>query len=332
MPTPVIHGRAPWIHRRWIRWAFLTLVIMTMSSLAVGQTVALEEQPLLGSTLDAELLRDLPTSNSPLTVLETIHAETIGDRFLAGGLNAATAPRFGAFLNSWTQTQFRIGDITVTDPRAGGTPLVLPILPFWERVHTLTGAMGVDENAPALSMRLEPQRPGTKWVRTIEGSLSIPPFVSEGTSPVPAVDRVRHWQDGTALVSGPVTDRLGLVAAGSWRGLSHVEAPPVGATSDRVGSGFAHLVFAATPRDEVRALGWAQRVTTAAVTDAAVHVQSTWERRDPMQLAWRVFGGFTQRTRTTPHTSTLVLDSLASDPVSDVFDTGAGTEIGRAHV
>ena len=87
-------------------------------------------------------------ANNPFSVLETLQPETIGNLFAAGGLNAATAPKVGGFLNSWTQTQFRIGDITVTDPRAGGTPLVLPALPFWERITTATAAMGVDDNAP----------------------------------------------------------------------------------------------------------------------------------------------------------------------------------------
>jgi hypothetical protein len=320
-----VYRRRTLIPRPWIAWGFLAPAIMTLSSSATGQTSSLPEQPLLGSTLNADLLRDLPTSSSPFAVLEAIQPEAIGSRVSSGGLNAAPAPRFGAFLNSWTQTQFRIGDIAITDPGAGGTPLLLPLLPFWERITTVTGAMGVEDNASALSMTLEPRRPGTSWFRAIEGSRSGPSLVSGGTSPVPAVDRAREWQDGNVLISGPVTDRLGLVAAGSWRGLSHVAAPGVNATGDRVASGVAHLVFTAGARDEVRALGWAQRVTTAAVTDTAVHVQSTWERRDPTQLAWRVFGGYTERSRTAPAASTMVVDSVVSDPVSDLIDVGAGT-------
>ena len=101
----------------------------------------------------------------------------------------------------------------------------MPTLSWWERVTAVIGASGVDDNAAALTMTLEPKRPTAKWFRAIEGSLSAPAFVAQATGPVPVVDRVRDWQDGSALVSGPVTDRLGLVAAGSWRRLSHVEAP-----------------------------------------------------------------------------------------------------------
>jgi hypothetical protein len=307
--------------------AMLALALMAVPGSAGGQTAALPEQPVLGSTLTADFVRDLPTSNSPFAVLETLQPETIGNRFTAGGLNAATAPEFGAFLNSWTQTQFRIGDITITDPDAGGRPLLLPTTRFWERITTATGAMTGDDNASALSMTLEPQRPGTRWFRTIDGMISSPALVADGIGLVPAVDRVRQWQDVSILVSGPVTDRLGLVATGSWRGLSHVAAPNTIATNERVASGSAHLVFAASPRDEVRAIGWGQRAARSTSTDTGLHVQSTWERRDPRQLGWRVFGGYTQRTRTAPvaSTSALFVDSVTSDPVSDLIDTGAGT-------
>jgi hypothetical protein len=308
-----------------LKAALLAVAMMTGPASAAGQTTSLPAQPLLGSTLDAGLLRDLPIANNPLSVLETVQPETIGSLFAAGGLNPGTAPKVGGFLNSWTQTQFRIGDITITDPRAGGTPLVLPALPFWERITTSTGAMGVDDNAPAVSMTIEPPRPGAKWFGAAEGLISGAALVSEGASPVPAVDRVRQGQDGSILISGPLTNRLGIAAAGSWRGLSHVAASGATAARDRVASGLAHLVFAATPRDEVRAFGWGQRVTTPGATDNALHLQSTWERRDPAKLTWRVFGGYTQRTRATPATPTLVVDSLLTDPVSDLIDMGAGT-------
>jgi len=147
-------------------------------------------RPPLTSTLDLDLLRDLPTANTPLSAIETIQPEAIGDRFTAGGLNVASAPRFGAFLNSWTQTQFRIGDISIVDPRSGGTPLLLPSLSLWERMTVGAAAMSVEEGAPALSTMFEPQRPGTKWLRTIEGSLSASGLVSGTIGAVPTIDRV----------------------------------------------------------------------------------------------------------------------------------------------
>ena len=298
--------------------------MMTSASPAAGQTALLPEQPLLGSTFTAVQLRDLPLANNVFAVPETIQLETIADLFSAGGLNVATAPKIGGLLNSWTQTQYRIGDVSITDPRAGGTPLMLPVISSWQRITAATGAMGIEDNASGLSMTLEPPRPGGKWMRTFEGALSGTALVTRGTGAIPAIDRTSQWQDGNVLVSGPVTDRLGIAAAGSWRNLSHIAAPGLSATTDSVASGLAHLVFAATSRDELRAIGWAQQITTPALTDSAIHAQATWERRDPA-LSWRVFGGYTGRTRTSSLTPTLVVDSLLTDPISDLVDTGAGT-------
>jgi hypothetical protein len=281
------------------------------------------EQPLLGSTLTADFLRDLPTGNTPFAVPETIQVDTIADLFSAGGLNVATAPKVGGLLNSWTQTQYRVGDVAITDPRAGGTPLLVPFLPLWSRITIATGAMGPDDNASGVSIALEPPRPGAAWSRTIDVMASGSPLVSGTDGAVPPIDRVNGWFDGTAIVSGPLTDRLGIVAAGSWRHLSHVPAPGAIATTDGVASGFAHLVFAATPRDEIRALAWAQQATTAARTDAAVHLQGTWERHDPASWSWRLFGGYTSRDRTMTSPDTIVVDSLDTDPISDLQDAGS---------
>src|SRR3954469_11660496 len=311
---------------RFYRGGCAAVAIITLVAAAAAAQPPAVEQPLLGSVLTADFLSALPTGANAFTVPETIQLETVSDLFSAGGLNVATAPHVGGLLNSWTQTQYRVGDVTITDPRAGGTPLLLPFLPLWSRVSIATGAMGVDDNAPAVSIALEPPRPGTTWTRTIDGSLSFPRFVALGDGGVPPVDRVDYWQNGTAIVSGPLTPTLGIVAAGSWRHLSHVSSGTPGtATSDYEASGFAHVVLAATPRDEVRALGWLQQAATATRTDTALHLQGTWERREPASWSWKLFGGYTARGRTETATpSSLVIDSLDTDPVSDLVETGIG--------
>src|SRR5205823_8577241 len=100
---------------------------------------------------------------------------------------------------------------------------------------------------------------GPTWLRSAEGSLSGAALASRVSGAVSAMDRVEQWQDANLLVSGPVSDRVGLADAGSWRNLSHVAAMAAAASTDRVASGFAHVVFAATDRDDFRALAWVQR-------------------------------------------------------------------------
>ena len=133
---------------RFSRGVCAAAVILLVAATARAQPPSVPEQPLLGSTFAAGVLRDLPTGNNVFAVAETIQLEAISDLFTAGGLNVARAPKAGALLNSWTQTQYRIGDVSITDPRAGGTPLMLPFLPLWDRVTVATGAMGPDDSTP----------------------------------------------------------------------------------------------------------------------------------------------------------------------------------------
>ena len=95
--------------------AAAAFALLTESSVS-GQSTTVPEQPRLGSALTGDMLRQLPASGNPFSVLDAMQTEAISDRFLAGGLNSATPPRAGGFLNSWTQTQIRFGDITITDP------------------------------------------------------------------------------------------------------------------------------------------------------------------------------------------------------------------------
>src|SRR3954469_11925449 len=239
-----------------LRFYTAGVMLAMTATVASAQPPAPIEQPLLGSILTAARLRDLRTGESIFAIPETIQLETVSDLFSAGGLNVATAPKIGGLLNSWTQTQYRIGDVAITDPHRGGTPLLLPPLSLWSHVAIATGAMGVDDNAPGVSITLEPPRPSASWTRTIDGWLSAPSLVAVPSGAVPAIDRVDTWLNGSVVVSGPVTDRLGVVAAGSFRNLSPVPAARSTTTTDRVASGFAHLVFAVTPRDELRGIAY----------------------------------------------------------------------------
>jgi hypothetical protein len=310
-----------------VRFCLAAAAFALAANTAVSaQAVAMPEQPILGSALTAEMLRELPATGNPFAVLDAMQTEAISDRFVAGGLNSATPPRAGGLLNSWTQTQIRFGDITITDPRTGGTPLLVPLLPLFSKLDVGVGALGIDESASAVSMNLEPVEPGTHWVRSFEGAVSGGFLTSGAHQKIPAIDRVDHFADGSFAMSGPVSPRVGLAAAGSWRNLSHVAATPGASAGDSIGSGFVHAAFAATPDDAVRAIGWLQRVSTPGFDDRGVHLQAAWERNGADRLRWRAYAGYTARTRTAePLASSITVDSLWSDPISDLFDTGAGT-------
>src|SRR4029079_10357413 len=125
--------RAAWALAR-CYLAAAAFALITEASLS-GQSITTPEQPLLGSALSGDMLRELPASGNPFSVFDAMQTEAIADRFVAGGLNSAAPPRAGGFLNSWTQTQIRFGDITITDPRTGGTPLLVPLLPIFSKMQ-----------------------------------------------------------------------------------------------------------------------------------------------------------------------------------------------------
>ena len=192
-PKGLRYVRAPHVVAQTFRSA---RVRRRLRGTARAQTpVPVSEQPLLGSTLTADFLSDLPTGDNAFAVPETIQLETVSDLFSAGGLNVAAAPHVGGLLNSWTQTQYRVGDVTITDPRAGGTPLLLPFLPLWSRVTIATGAMGVDDNASGVSIDARTAAAGRDVDAHDRRFAVVPALVAIGDGGVPpAVDRVDNWQ------------------------------------------------------------------------------------------------------------------------------------------
>ena len=308
---------------------------MTLSAASVSGQSPLPSQPLLGTTITADVLRELPAAGNPFTVLDAMQTEAISDRFVAAGLNAATPPRVGGLLNSWTQTQIRFGDVAITDARTGGVPLMLPLAPFFSRVSVLTGALGVDDNASALSMTIEPLAAGTSatsWHTVVAGAASGGALVAGGNGIAPLVDRVDRFGDGSVAISGPLGPRAGFAVAGSIQSLSHTAEQSSGpvaqgfSPADRITSGIAHLSFAPTNANSARAIGWIQRVTTAQFEDTGIHTQGAWEHDSADRARWRLFAGYTERKRTTaPVSRSIVVDSLTSDPISNLFNSGEGT-------
>ena len=119
----------------------------------------------------------------------------------------------------------------------GGVPMLMPLVPQLSRMTTITGAMSIDDRAPGLSVTLDPARPGRAWVREIEGWTSGSGFVAGGDGSIPPIDQVKALGEGTAFFSGPIGERAGLVATGTWRGLSHVAASSSpSSTGDHAGS------------------------------------------------------------------------------------------------
>ena len=314
----------------------------------------------LGSVLTAETLADLPLGNNVYSLLETTQAELIADRFNSAGLNTGEGARIGGFLGSWTQTLFRIGDVDITDPSGSGSPLLFPELLFWRSVDVATGLMPADLNASGLATTLTPRMPMSHWTTIAQGFGSGGSLASSTPSgAVPPVARLNDWSHASVLVSGPLTrnpipadvqkltdvqlpNRVGLALGGTWTRASKFVRELMPSSQSDLASGFAHLVYAPSLLNEWRTLGWVQgtevplesrRVFPAdnATKDQSVHLQSTWEHREPAGLNWRVLGALTERSREVDGTqvSSLTTDRLLDGPVPAVASATGQTTTRR---
>jgi hypothetical protein len=313
-----------------------TLVCVLLTATAAAQRAQTNTSSIgplaVGSALTAPTIADLPLGENIYSALETMESEVIADRFNNGGLNAGEGARVGGFLGSWSQTMFRIGDVEISDPAGSGAPLLFPEILFWQQVDVATGLMPIDVNTPGLATTFEPRRPTNGWTTAASvlgsgGGLAS----SSPTGPAPPIARLHDWGHGAVVTSGPLSDRLGIVAGGTWTSGSKFTRSLIPAARSDVESGFLHLVYAPSPGVESRTLGWVQRTHVpfeyrqlfqpdAVTADTSMHVQSTWERRAAGGLKWRVLGGVTTRSRVneTGQPSSLTADRLVDGPIASI--------------
>lgn len=117
-----------------------------------------------------QIIRDLPLGANEFSILETAQPEVIVDRFTSGGLNAGEPARASAFLALWSQTQYRVGDVSISSP-VDGTPTLFPEVAWWDSVAVRTGAMPADLVALVSMCRLHPlPRAYAGWARWTDRS------------------------------------------------------------------------------------------------------------------------------------------------------------------
>ncbi len=327
-------------------WAFCLSLVC---ALAPGQTARAQspitapvrtDSAAIGSTFSPTLLRDLPSSNNLFQLLETAEGEVISDRFYGGGLNTGRPARDGAFLTSWQQTQFFVGDVNVTVPN-GGAPYFFPVLTPWDHVDVSTALMPFGMNAPGLAVGFSPVRPATKWTTSVEASGAPSQFVAKpSTSVAPPIETLKQWTHGSALVSGPLSPRVGLMAVVDWSGNRQVERTGAAQADGQSASAFANLVITPDANTEIRTVGWVQRTQApfagalafhepmAADQTLFAHVQSTWEHRRGNELDLRVFGAYSQSDGSRANASPLspVIERLLDGPVPSLIDSGDRTD------
>ncbi|HXD75779.1 MAG TPA: hypothetical protein VN628_18660, partial [Vicinamibacterales bacterium] len=240
----------------------------------------------------------------------------------------------------WQQTQFFVGDVNVTMPN-GGTPFFFPTLLFWNRADVAAALMPVDRNAPGLAIAMDPMRPGSSWVRVIEGSGSGGGLVGKpSTNIAPPIETLRNASHAGLFVSGPLSPRVGLAAAVDWSGSSQFERNAAAQPDGQAASVFSNLVFRQNDRNELRLVGWVQRtqsplleatLTGASIADQTTfgHLQATWEHQGSARLqpSVRVFAAYSDAEGSRDHQlpAAFAAERLLVGPVPTLVDSGDQT-------
>ena len=266
---------------------------LLLSTSAAAQTV------YPGSTI-----HDLPTGGNVFALLEGAQPEIVTDQFNSGGLNAGDGDRMGAFLASWTQTLYRIGDLTVSSPYDGRT-MIFPEVAWLDGVTASMWHTGVDAASPGLSVAMRP-RAGTaeRWTGTIEvmasgGSLARP-------SPAhlaPAITQLEHFNSISGAIEGAAKGgRLHVMLGGASTGASILQRGDTTRDS-RLTSGFMNSSWRISDQRSAQLLVWAQ--------SHALHVQSSLQHGEQ----WRLFAGLTQ-AKSAAESDHSSLERLMDGPVS----------------
>jgi hypothetical protein len=208
------------------------------------------------------LLRDLPSSGTVWSTLETVEPMAIVDRIDGAGLYAAEPGRFALRGSSWTQNAFVLDGLDLTDPVIGGTPLVLPDVVALDS-FAVTSALGSQAQAgPGATVTLRERSPSSSWAGTVEANGLGSALQSAPTDSPPPVARFGSRAEGSAVAAGPLGEpTLRLVVAGHFVRARRFERDDEAPLDSRLASGLAALTWHPDDADVLRltALGQAVR-------------------------------------------------------------------------
>lgn len=251
-----------------------------------------------GTRFDADALQRLPGSGGVFGLIERSDPLVVTER-LEGGGAYPEMQRLSASGASWTQTSYRFGDADVTDPAVTGLPMLYPNLDTLEAVSVVTAGLPPDGYGAGTSVTLLPKRPSPVWQRTIQFDGSPAAFQSVNELPGAAsLGRLQASAGGSFVLSGPITDRVGVLMAGSLVSSTRFERTRVLPLPSRTQSLSTHLTYKATNKDDVRLFVQADRLSLpvtgrARLVDPGLQegsryllMTATWHRARTAGLAW----------------------------------------------
>ena len=285
----------------------------------------------LGSLFDADALAALPSGREPWSLLRTAEATVTADRIEAGGLFLGTPAVLGVHGSSWTETTWSLGDVDITDPDRGGTPLLALPAEALESITLKTALLPAAVGGSGAHVALQPRTPGEEWHGSVGLRTTPSGLAGGGDGVAPPIASMRRWDDLAAVASGPITPRLGLLAVARGTRGERADRGAEAGLEAGARSLFAALTFRPGPQDEWRLLAAAaasERPTEGRVRsidplaqdeDRAAHLQLSYGRTG--DTPWRAALAY-QRATATPAESNVLfaeIERLRDGPAPELY-------------
>jgi hypothetical protein len=294
-----------------------------------------------GTRFNDVALKLLPESSGVYGLIERSDPLVVTD-LMEGGGTYLSPQRLGASGASWTQTSFRLGDADLTDPDRTGFSMLYPNLNALEAVSVTTAGGHPDSYGSGTMVMLTPRMPASTWQRTFEFMASPSGFQSVNPLPgAPALARLRNSASGSFVLSGPVTDRLGLHMTGNLAASTRVERNASTELPSNVATLSGHVVYRASDRDHVQIFAEGDRLTLPTTTrgrqinpaaedrEQSMLVTATWNRSRQGALAWSGSLTLGQASSTPPFAGDPLVASMERLRDGPVYEMAAAGESRR---
>jgi hypothetical protein len=303
--------------------------------------VSAKDRSGYGTRFNGAALELLPDSNGVYGLIERSDPLVVTD-LMEGGGTYLNPQRLGASGASWTQTSFRLGDADLTDPDRTGFSMLYPNLNALEAVSVATAGGHPDAYGSGTMVMLTPRMPASTWQRTFEFIGSPAGFQSVNPLPnAPALARLRHSASGSFVLSGPVTERLGMHLAGNLAGSTRVERYSTTELPSNVATLSGHFVYRASDRDQVQIFAAGERLSLPTTTrgrqvnpaaedrEQSILVTATWNRSRQGPLAWSGSLTLGQASSTPPFAGEPLVASMERLRDGPVYELAAAGESRR---
>jgi hypothetical protein len=131
-----------------------TTLVVAGSDQAAGRIEISDDDVWYGTNFTKFARTQLPSGRNVWSLLQGQEPSTVTNRFDVGGTEAAIPALFSAFGASWTENQYRINGLDVTDPYTPGLPLINPDFDALSEFQAITASKPALSNGSGESISL----------------------------------------------------------------------------------------------------------------------------------------------------------------------------------